>query len=140
MIREIKFRAKSKNLDPTSVPKDSWCYGYFAKLLDNGEVKPYIINSECCFEVDESTLCQFTGIYDSNWKEVYEGDIVMFKKIIKGSSTVSYCYRKVIFRDGCFVFKEHGRYNSIDVYSTNGKLPGDVAGNIYDNPELLKQE
>lgn len=122
--------------------KDSWCYGYFAKLLDKGEVKPYIINSECCFEVDESTLGQFTGIHDWKGKEVYEGDIVEEKGIIRGSSEVYYNYHKVIFRNGCFVFniKEPGLYHLIDVYTNNGKLLKHVVGNIYDNPELLKQK
>lgn len=59
MNREIRFRGKSTN-------NDKWVY---AELHGFG----MDLFNEC---VRENTVGQFTGLFDKNSKEIYEGDIV----------------------------------------------------------------
>lgn len=71
---------------------------------------------------------QFTGLYDKNGKEIYEGDIVKYDSqtlVVVLDSDASFAFRDT--RD------DHGGYSGNLVYSS----PVEVIGNIHDNPELL---
>lgn len=128
-MREIKFRGKSLNTG-------NWVYG---DLFQRGK-KAFVE-----YEVNPDTVGQFTGLYDANGKEIYEGDL------IKAPSGWTYT---IIF--GKWVHNEKRKFPKvIDRYehtgwciSLNGKTPCDlldsevcqgiVVGNIHDNHELQK--
>ena len=80
-------------------------------------------------EVDGMELMQFTGLYDKNGIEIYEGDVV-------------YCYDHptnmetktgdVFMEDGCY--RVRGSMIRLGDYGT---VWIEVIGNIYETPELL---
>lgn len=78
---------------------------------------------------------QYTGLNDINDIEIYEGDIISGEIWINDpngkSGYANITNRKVFFKRGCY-FVEVMDYLH-NVYKC------EVVGNIYENPELLKQ-
>lgn len=73
-IENIKFKAK--RLD-----NGKWVYGYFYEENGNTYIignrqKESMLNRNVTYEVDPSTICQFTGMKDNYGGEIYERDIV----------------------------------------------------------------
>lgn len=126
-MREILFRAKR-------VDNGEWVEGYPVKY-PSGKVEifkecgePPDILLQC--EVDPETLCQCTGMKDTNGKRIWENDIVLCET---GESAFGYReYRKTIFVD------------DITNHETTGILQeyedAKVLGNRFDNPGLLGQD
>lgn len=76
-------------------------------------------------------LVQLTGIKDKNGKEIYEGDIIAF------GSTEQEDLFKVVWDDDDVRFVLYS-YGGKGCWFTDVK-DREVIGNIFENPELLKQ-
>jgi len=72
-----------------------------------------------------ATLLQFTGLFDKNDKEIYEGDIVAWGWQKKGKGEVVYEHDQFVVR-----------YNNGFMYFQHPEAY-EIIGNIYENPELL---
>ena len=133
-MREILFRGK--RLD-----NGEWVYGYYVHIGPVSCQRAYIIpeytSAIYVKEVDPSTVDQYTGLMDKNYKRIFEGDIV--------STDIARPYLIVEFRDGCFMFNcNDGGKDYYDIMlpiledaQTEYKY-GEIIGNIHDTPELLE--
>ena len=79
------------------------------------------------YEVIPETVGQYTGLTDKNGKKIFEGDIVKVS-----NKFIDY----VVFDCGCFNM-ERQVMNYEFTYQDFKNI--EVIGNIYDNPELLKE-
>lgn len=119
-MRTIKFRAKR-------VGTHEWVYGHlFQNPVGEWKIKKgfreYLIKPE--------TVGQFTNHHDRKGKEIYEGDIVLSKG--KYPYTVEWITDGFLMRG-----RIYGGITSIKAFLPNQR---EVIGNIYDNPELVKQD
>ena len=108
-MRELKFRVWEKSLGMMLFPDEL--------ILKKG-AKP----------VDE--VMQYTGLKDKNGKEIYEGDIVKWKQIV-GPDIV----REVQNIKGFHEMRGAALYAS---FPQINPAFCEVIGNIYENPEMLK--
>lgn len=124
-MREILFKAKRK-LD------GAWVVG---DLSQHKTGKKFIKlcggSATHSFEVDENTICQYTGLTDKNGNKIWENDVVKDTDIhLLGS--VEYDEEH-----GMYVINEvnDGYQNFQEFWSCT-----EVIGNIFDRPDLLKGE
>ena len=87
-------------------------------------------------EDEDATIMQSTGLHDKNGKEIFEGDIL-------GIETDEGVLNVNIFWDSkhaLFMF-ESKKYNEEELLAElveDNTYPFEIAGNIYENPELLE--
>lgn len=86
--------------------------------------------------LNEVKIMQWTGLKDKNGTEIYEGDIVR-GKYGKNGIVKNYEIRWLI---GHFAAVDRNNITGDEHYYPIGLLEGEVIGNIYKNPELLKGE
>lgn len=130
-MREILFRGKRTD-------NDEWVKGFYCMF--NG--KKHLIYTgyaevDCgdyypdAFEVDPSTVGQYTGLSDKCGKKIFEGDIVKrfwFSKM---------CIYQIDYDNGLasFIGRAGMKFTTFDYDSDEFE----IIGNVYDNPELLKE-
>jgi hypothetical protein len=140
MNREIKFRAwvKSKDsmVDVTAIeqtPDEEYPHGWIACPWEQGFNESIDTQEkDCVFKTEDVVLMQYTGLKDRNGKEIYEGDIVKWDSVGLG----------VIGWLSCGF--SHDQRNKRSPIGVNHLHPNyteeyEVIGNIYENPELLKE-
>lgn len=135
MNREILFKAKRKD-------NGKWVEGYYCKTTIGNDVRPSDLifvpfkvsrNEEWGWmKVDFDTICQFTGLTDKNGKKIWENDIVRNEKGDIG--VVQWFEEHAAF----MIWNKTKHYVCYLAENDFSKI--EIAGNEFDNPELLEVE
>lgn len=128
------------DVEPLALKKGDWAEGHYYEDLHQGEWCSWIqeCNDITHYKVDKNTLGQFTGLFDKNGKEIYEGDIIKTKRygVVHGqSNTQGADLFRVVYKNAQFYIDNKLRH----FYLQDSKC-NEVIGNVFDNPELLKTE
>lgn len=136
IIIEMKILFRGYN-----IKNAKWIYGYY--FVNRGEhfiiedgvlTTPFLTADD--FKVEETSVCQYTGLTDCKGNKIFEGDILSDGRrkvaVVYSQKTASF-----VAVDIAFVAKPNlsGFSMSQDsIYSYNDV----VVGNIHDNHEILK--
>lgn len=143
-MREIKFRAKSLN--------GTWECGELH--IKNCRIPHIHTDVRATINIDPNTVGQFTGLYDKNGREIYEGDILRKSTFYDNDFTETYLDRdtigvvRILPSCGtticdCIVYETDDPYKEkkmkerIKRAHVVGKRC-EIIGNIHDNPELME--
>lgn len=116
-MREILFRGKR-------VDNGEWVEGFFWKDIWGDGESCYIHYDTEDYQVDPTTVGQYTGLQDKNRNKIFEGDIFCYPKSSKRRFVVEWdeCGGFTIFTDSIGFSPEEV----------------EIIGNIHDNHELLE--
>lgn len=147
-MRKILFRAK--RLD-----NGEWVVGYVmihdynkATIFRQNQVDGSLEG----FEVDPETVCQYTGMIDSNGNKIWEYDLIKFEDTGEDGYEYKEGYEFINIAMVCF---SDGRWELDNFAEDEGSMKetmedgyhsefigvfrsSEVIGNIFDNPELME--
>lgn len=146
MNRIIKFRAWDK--DEEKMDHNIGLVGNRI-LFEYGDIESDDSSVEAIsyVDIDEHNekyfeIMQYTGLKDKNDKEIYEGDIVDYPDASRCGESYDYdCYinRGIVEYDLDSMSYHFTNRETVDMEDICIKDEVEVIGNIYENPELLKE-
>ena len=136
-MHEILFRGKRKD-------NGKWVEGHYGEYYNGKEnvscisIPKETISGSLCYDVIPETVGQYTGLTDKNGlTKVFEGDIVKYSEIdIDGSDLVGLGVISWNQKTACFTIS-NGAYHDDFCQVLIEEI--EVIGNIFDNPELIKE-
>ena len=144
MNREIKFRGK--RVDNEKFVKGDLLHGvnhkkgkmYILPIIGGVMGLGHGLDPLDGYEVMSETVGQYTGLKDKNGKEIYEGDIVQITiggvKFNFGVVTFGKFKAEIYECYGWYVYLNGKQTSEAGLYEEF-----EIVGNVYENPELLKQ-
>lgn len=154
-MREILFKAKR-------IDNGKWVEGYlFDDGFENGRMfvggliieeykgtacDEWDITGIDFYEVDPSTICQYTGLTDKNGKKIWENDILKMHSgdlyndnvIVKYEKSAFVAISKNLYQRVFHIYEKKTEHTGRAIYDVH--FDYEVIGNVFDNPELLENE
>lgn len=126
-MREIKFRVWDDVEKEYIAPAEKFCFDDIQEIIDfECDGIEFRKNKRYIFE-------QYTGMKDCDGTEIYEGDILF--------ESFGGKYYKVVFENGSFRAEFEGDFEEYSFDLIDVVAQGcEVVGNIYENPELMKDK
>lgn len=129
--------------------KGEWKRGYLIEdegmsYIINGVVEAndeYITIGEWC-SVNPETLGISTGLFDKDGTEIFEGDIISTytdNLVIKRDNLLGFYVEVVEVEKKRNYFAETVDIEYLDLFAKDFGVAVEVIGNVYENPELLKE-
>ena len=91
------------------------------------------IPSDC-----RDNIQQFTGLFDKNGKEIFEGDIIQYLRLFDKEGYIKTLTSFIRYEDAKFGFDLTG-FNGM-FFNLSDEWNVEIIGNIFENPELLIQK
>ena len=145
MERKIIFRGIYTDIEG----KKKWVYGdlvHGKKITQTGLEDKVSVGG---YTVDENTVGQYTGLKDINSKDIYEGDIIkspmgnivvvefgIHEYIVHSNEATMQGYKSDSFQ--CAGWIVRNTKNNATGFLDWSFIEGEIIGNKFDNPELLK--
>jgi len=120
MSRQIKFRAW--DVDGKQMVKWNDMWG-ITRACPDGVAVHIACGDHCYLMPEKMCLMQFTGLYDRNGREIYEGDILRLGSSI---AVPVYYVAGAFWAGAVLLFTE--------------SESAEVIGNVWEDPELLEEE
>lgn len=141
-MKEILFKAKVK--DWCERPKEEWwVYGDAIHELIGMTIKHMEHGMPVRVPVDPETLCQYICMNDKNGNWIWENDIVSINTYSYMEPEEDY-FGKIVYAEGwgCWCIQQPGEEKPIPLCECEGSYLTErvVEGNIFDNPEMMKEE
>jgi uncharacterized phage protein (TIGR01671 family) len=138
-MREIKFKAWDKEQEYMRSWENLMDIRYNERWFKDNRDKNYI---NCIFSDPDLILLQFTGLYDKNGKEIYEGDIIKLESTVNGVNLFEIFYSNSAARFSVKYYNRNIR-NEYECSITDlfkpceysGDVDYEIVGNIYENNE-----
>jgi uncharacterized phage protein (TIGR01671 family) len=132
-MRELKFRAwcKEYGLPGFMIIPNDFSNDEFI-TFDGNPIE--VVAQEGWFETNglKYELMQYTGLKDKNGKEIYEGDIVIGESYGDYPLIIKWDYERTGFYCHDPIGDDDDHLNMFEMRT------GEVIGNIYETPELIK--
>lgn len=136
-MREILFKAKR-------IDNGEWVEGWLFLTKDNTYIAYpsqfdddlFLSPTNIFIAVDIDTICQYTELTDKNGNKIWENDVVFVTDDDGNSGQVDTGVGEIDFLEGLWYIS--GRVQN-SLYDINKCFQIEVIGNIFDNPELVKE-
>lgn len=140
MTREIKFRGK--RLD-----NGEWIFGSLFNFAGECEIADCNTIDYSCYDVDPSTVGQYTGLKDKNGRGIWEGDIVKWDDcsnglywrfaVVKYAPDIQFdCAPIPGFNGECNSSRHTFEFGRFAYQDTHNHL--EVIGNIHDHDVFME--
>lgn len=136
-MKDIKFRCWHNEAKPVWNIKKTIIIAYEAGMIYDAQPGDCLVWKNNKQNIE--SIMQFTGLYDKNGKEIYDGDILQEEYAINSKVVKSRPQLVTwIDNDACFGLKPSNPFEYTQLTQRDGKQGRRyIIGNIHENKELV---